>query len=99
MKSRKSGKELRKEYQGLLDKTSALETRIRNRTKTLLKQYPNVLVGEIVTAKDILDGWDIDTMHPDYCFTFIEKIEQHIADQHPHKQTEMFKNSVTKSED
>lgn len=87
---RKSGKELRKEHQGLLDKTKALEARIRDRAEVLMTQYPDVMVGEITTAKEFLDGWGIDRVKIDSCLNFINKIEQHIADQHPHQQKKMF---------
>ena len=87
---RKSGKELRKEYQGLLDKTKALESRIKNRAEVLMTQYPNVLIGEIITAGDFIKGWDLNNIDAIYCIGFIEKIEQYIDDQHPHKQKKMF---------
>ena len=73
---RKSGKELRKEYQGLLDKTKALESRIKNRAEVLMTQYPNVLIGEIITAGDFIKGWDLNDIDAIYCIGFIEKIEQ-----------------------
>ena len=87
---RKSGKELRKEYQNLLDKTKALESRIKDRAEVLMIQYPDVLIGEITTAKDFLDVWDLNHIDTINCIGFIEKIEQHIADKHPHQQKKMF---------
>lgn len=84
--SRKTGIVLRKEYTGLLDKTKALEARIRDRAEVLMTQYPDVMVGEITTAKEFLDNWDLNDTEIDGCIKIIERIEQHIADQHPHQQ-------------
>ena len=87
---RKSGKEIRKEYQTLLDKTKALESRIKERAEVLMTKYPNVLIGEITTAGDFIKGWDLNDIPAINCIGFIEKIEQYIADQHPHQQKKMF---------
>lgn len=100
MANRKSGKELRKEYQGLLDKTKAMQKRLKKRAEDLIKQYPDVVyhedvfggvkTGGVVTVSRYQQYYKITPM---VALTIIEKIEQHIADQHPHQQTEMFKNS------
>ena len=87
---RKSGKDLRKEYQGLQDKTKALEARIRDRAEVLMTKYPDVLIGEITTAGDFLNGWNLNDTEIGGCIKIIEKIEQYIADQHPHQQKKMF---------
>lgn len=87
---RKSGKELRKEYQNLLDNTKALESRIRNRAEALMTQYPDVIIGKIITAKEFLDSWNVKNIDAIKCVGFIEKIEDHIAKQHPHQQKKMF---------
>ena len=87
---RKSGKELRKEYQNLLDNTKALESRIKDRAEVLMTKYPDVLIGEITTAGEFLNHWDLDDIDAIKCVGFIEKIEHHIAKQHPHQQKKMF---------
>lgn len=90
MEKRKSGKDLRKEYNNLLDKTKALESRIKDRAEQLMTQYPNVLIGEITTAKDFLENWDITLTDTIGCIKIIEKIEDHIIKQHPYQQKKMF---------
>jgi len=88
--SRKTGIVLRKEYTGLLDKTKALEARIKDRANELMTKHPDVLIGEITTAGEFLNGWNLKDIDADKCLGFIEKIEQHLADQHPHQQKKMF---------
>ena len=80
MANRKSGKELRKEYQDLLDKTKAMRKRIIKRAEDLIKRYPNVVVND----------FDLYKLNIQAAMSIIEKIEEHIADKHPHQQTKMF---------
>lgn len=87
---RKSGKELRKEYLNLLDNIKALESRIKDRAEVLMTQYPDVLIGEITTAGEFINRNHLDDIRTIACVRFIEKIEDHIAKQHPHQQKKLF---------
>jgi len=53
MPKRKTSKDYRKEYSNLLEKTKALEVRIKVRVLELCKEYPEAPTGEISTGKDI----------------------------------------------
>ena len=95
MAKRKSGKELRKDYKALLDETKAIRKRIIKRAKELLKQYPDVPYGkknawsdEISSVSEYMKSFVIT---PQAGLNVIEKIEQWIADQHPHQQQKLFK--------
>ena len=94
MANRKSGKELRKEYNDILDKTKALENRIINRAKKLIKQYPDVQYGnkmwkdnEIITIGDY-KKYDIIT--PEIALNIIEYVENYLANLSPYKQQKLF---------
>ena len=91
---RKSGKELRKEYQSLLDNTKALESRIVDRAEALATQYPDVIYSnDGFKDKDHMTIGDYKQYYlitPMAALTIIEKIEDHIAKQHPHQQKKMF---------
>jgi len=93
MANRKSGKELRKEYRILLDKTKAMQKRLIERAGELIKQYPDVKYSEnsFITVSRYCKVYKITPMN---ALDIIEKIEQHIADQHPHQQTKMFVDNV-----
>lgn len=85
---RKSGIELRKEYKNKLTTLKALETRIKDRAELFTLKYPDIKINDLVrvgdyTAKELEFGTDI-------CLNIIVVVEKHIADQHPHQQTEMF---------
>lgn len=91
---RKTGKDLRKEYRGLLDKTKALQTRIYNRAQELTKQYPDVVFMNAgfpdekpITVSDYVGKYKLT---PQTALSIIVSIEQHIADQHPHKQMKLY---------
>ena len=95
MANRKSGKDLRKDYRDLLDKTKAMQKRIVKRAEELIKQYPDVVYmkntfpnGYDLTVSDYKKGYRIDPM---IALSIIEKIEKHIADQHPHQQMNLYK--------
>ena len=90
MATRKSGKDLRKDYRDLLDKTKAMQKRIVKRAEELVKQYPDVVYmkdtfpnGYDLTVGDYKKGYRMDVQAS---LSIIETIEQHIADQHPHQQ-------------
>ena len=94
MGKRKSGKELRKDYQDLLDKTKAMQKRIVKRAEELIKQYPDVPYGEM-TWKDheplTVSGYQrCYVVTPQAALNIIEYVEQWIADQHPHKQLNLY---------
>lgn len=94
MANRKSGKELRKDYRDLLDKTKAMRKRIMKRAEELIKQYPDVPyfkrgdTGVIVTVGDFKKMFIVT---PQNALGIIEKVEEWVADQHPHKQLNLYK--------
>ena len=92
--ARKTGKELRKEYRNLLDKTKAMQKRLIKRAEELIPQYPDVVYikdsfpdGKPLTVGQYKKSYRID---PTIALSIIELIEQHIADQHPHQQQDLF---------
>ena len=94
MAKRKSGKELRKDYRDLLDKTKAMQKRIIKRAEGLIPQHPDVVYiknnfpdGKPLTVGQYKNNYRIDPM---IALNIIELIEQHIADQHPHQQQDLF---------
>jgi hypothetical protein len=54
MPKRKTSEDYRKEYSNLLEKTKALEVRIKERVLELCKTYPEAPTGDISTGRDIL---------------------------------------------
>jgi hypothetical protein len=91
MAIRKSGKELRKEYRELLDKTKALQKRIVKRAEELISRYPDVPYGKTKWKNDeqmtVGDYQIYYIITPEIGLKIIEYVEQWIADNHPHKQT------------
>lgn len=93
MAKRKSGKDLRKEYQELLDKTKAMQKRFKKRADELIVQYPDVVYhksqhndDEYLTVGDYKKFYQLT---PAIALVIIEKIEEYIASQHPHQQSEI----------
>jgi len=98
MANRKSGIEIEKEYRKLLDKTKAMQKRIVKRAEELIPQYPDVVycntpfkVAEFMTVGDYQRYY---MLTPAIALVIIKQIEQHIADQHPHKQLNLYKDDV-----
>lgn len=98
MSKRKTAKDYRKEHQDLLDKTSALETRIANRLLELCRQHPDAIVaykanGEMtpIKAKSIDNPTYMDSLNVKTILIHIESIEKYLKDQHPHQQGNLFK--------
>ena len=97
----KNANVLRKEYRVALSNLEIVKTRIKFRTHTLVKQYPDILVGDL-PAQEVLDAMllYLDTNdNPDDAFVssklllIIEVLEDHIASQHPHVQTTLYPKS------
>lgn len=94
MTKRKSGKDLRKEYSNILLKQARFEARLLKRVDELIPQYPDVVYskGQFKDADHmtVSDYQQYYIVTPEVALTIIEKIEQHIADQHPHQQQDLF---------
>jgi len=95
MANRKSGKDLRKEYQDLLDKTKAMQKRLIKRADELVQQYPDVVyiknnfpTGKPLTVGQYQKGYRIAPQNA------LSIIELHIANQHPHQQLNLYKVDV-----
>ena len=90
---RKSGKEYRKEYRALLNKTKALRNRIMARADELIDRYPNVIysstdfpVPRILTVGEYKKHWKMEV---NAAMNAIDKIEAHIESLQPYKQGEI----------
>ena len=87
MANRKSGKELRKEYQDLLDKTKAMQKRLVKRADEFIAKYPDVRYGNMTVGA----YKKFFSITPMIALRIIELIEEHIASLHPHQQQKLFK--------
>lgn len=92
--ARKTGKQLRKEYRDILDKTKAMQKRLIKRAEELIPQYPDVVYitntfpdGKPLTVGQYKKSYRIDPM---IALSIIETIEAHIASQHLHQQGDLF---------
>ena len=83
--ARKSGKELRKDYQNLLDKTKAMQKRFYKRSDELIRQYPDVRYGDMTVGLYQTHY----KMTPTIALRIIELVEEHIASLHPHQQQDL----------
>jgi len=94
MATRKSGKDLRKDYRALLDKTKAMQKHIVKRAEELIKQYPDVPYGKKNYFSDetisVSQYKKFYILTPQSSLSVIETIEQWLADQHPHQQQDLF---------
>jgi len=84
--ARKTGKELRKEYRDILDKTKAMQKRLIKRAEELVEQYPDVRYGEM-TVGAYKKYFKIT---PSIALRIIELVEEHIVNKHPHQQGKLF---------
>lgn len=94
---RLSAQDYKKEYQDLKINLGVMEKRIQIRLLTLCKRHPDVPLYKnpswsIVAPDVVIKTGDITARglaiyDTDKCLEFIETIERHLADQHPHKQT------------
>ena len=101
---RKNSTQLSKEYHNQLGKVLACEARIKARAQELVKQYPDLDIRQdetstkIITTQQWIDILDLysqeDNPEKDFIVTsylkIIRFIEDHIADQHPHQQQDLF---------
>ena len=100
MTKRKTAEDYRRELHSLKLEELAIQKRIRTRFLDLCKQNPDVVLYQIVDATNknvpVLAGWFCDdspvripTLDTNAQLRFIEVIEKHLANQHPHKQLEI----------
>ena len=98
MATRKTAQDLRKEHEDLQLKTLALEARIKNRLKELIIAHPDAIVGYSVSndgnvplkAKGLNSDYYLNNMSISSTLQYIEIIERYLADQHPHKQLNLY---------
>lgn len=92
MAKRQTAKDLRNELRDLNKQITGCETRIKARAVELSKLFPDVVISKYpvidryvpIHAKDY---GSFDDRSISDALLVIEKIEQHLAEQHPHKQT------------
>jgi hypothetical protein len=103
VEKRKLVKDWRDSYENAKIKVQKIENQIKKRFIELCQLHPNAEVGRmldnsILTADDILKGFDILRINTDGYLLYIEKIENWIAAQHPHQQSEIeFNDNYTKT--
>jgi hypothetical protein len=91
MTKRKTGKDYRKELSELNSKERILKAAVNQRLLELTKAYPDIDLPTSraggLKCKDIAHPWIIQETNIDAVIEYIEAIEQHLANVHPHKQT------------
>lgn len=97
MAKRKTVKNWRKAWRDSIAKTQKIEADIKARLKDLCTAHPEIVVGTKpdadrtpIKAKDIADLTYDDGMITSTRLAFIGIIEKALADQHPHKQQNLF---------
>lgn len=84
----------RKKYVDLTQQLVSLEAKIKTRLKELVKQHPDVIIGQkgdtMIKAKSISNDHYIDNASVEDVLETIQTIEQWIASQHPHQQGKLF---------
>ena len=101
MDKRKTVKEWRKAWRDSIAKTQKIENDIKVRLQDLCKTNPDIIVGTKadadrtpIKAKSIADLTYIEGMDTSAALAFIEIIEKALADAHPHKQLNLYKDDV-----
>lgn len=92
---RKSGKDLKAEYEDLIAKKTALENKITNRLIELCRTNPEAIINEFhgEDGKILIKAKSYNESYINFYLTYEERvntiiaIEKWLADQHPHKQT------------
>jgi hypothetical protein len=92
---RKSGKDLKAEFEDLIVKKTALENKITNRLIELCRTNPEAIVNEfqgedgkiLIKAKSYTNNYIKNYFTHEERIDLIIAIEKWLADQHPHKQT------------
>ena len=101
---RKNWKGYQDDYRNALLKVALVEARAQKRAIALCKANPDVVIygGELqITAKDYVDSIKMKTYTttPEKNIDVIKKIEQHIADKHPHQQLNLYDEVIDKDSD
>jgi len=93
IKLNKTGKDYRKELEDLDVKRRSLNAKVNARLLELATKYPDV---ELPTSRagglkssEIANKWIIEDLKLNYAIEYIETIEKHLADLHPHKQVKI----------
>ena len=93
---RKNWKGYQDDYRNAMLKVALVEARVQKRALALCVAFPSVNVDQegkdLITAGDFYEGISTKkyTTNPERCLDVIKKIEQHIADAHPHQQGDLF---------
>ncbi|MBN1183456.1 MAG: hypothetical protein JXB49_14280 [Bacteroidales bacterium] len=88
--TKKTGKDYRKEYNELKKEQVALEARMRKRLETLCKLHPDIPIGTISTASDLLQySYNVQKLSIDGVLMYIDRIEIELAKKNKYKQTEI----------
>jgi len=85
--ARKTAIDYGKEYAGLIEKTEALEARIKARAEALCKANPKAPIGMGAVGREFEKFGKLTTLR---YIAIIMNIEKHLADQHPHQQQSLF---------
>lgn len=99
---RKSAKDYRNEYQDLLDKTKALESRIKKRALDLCKKFPDILINpnnnNIVTKRFYDIYKDGENVQIEIYLKVIQDIEEYNAKQSGYVQTSMYEDELSQED-
>jgi len=92
---RKNWKGYQDDYRNALLKVALVEARAQKRALALCKAHPDVVIddGKLqLTAKEYYDGISTRTYTttPERNIDVIRRIEQHLADKHPHQQLNLY---------
>ena len=94
---RKNWKGYQDDYRNALLKVALVEARAQKRALALCKANPDVVIddGKLkLTAKDYYDAISTktNTTTPERNIDVIRRIEQYLADKHPHQQMKLYGN-------
>lgn len=87
MAKRLTAQDYQNQYAGLLEKTVALQARIQVRAEEICRANPEVPIGHGAVGRE-LEKFHMSTLG---YIDVIRNIERHLADQHPHKQMNLYK--------
>ena len=87
MAKRLTAQDYTDKYADLLQKTVAMQARIKARAEELCKLHPTVPIGRGAVGREI-DKMNYSVLE---YIEVIRYIEKYLADQHPHQQQSLFK--------
>ena len=91
---RKTANEWRISYKFAIAEVDRVRNNIKSRLKELIRNNPDIIINVMddvdVKLKTLDNESFFDSLTIERMIQYIEKIEKYFADQHPHKQQELF---------